>query len=116
MPKPTEPVLFVFFYEFAKWLLQTTEKFPKRFRFTLSNRMDNLALDILEGITEAQFSSKGSKSAILKATDLKIQRLQILVRMSHDFGHMSHKAYEQASLKLTESGKMIGGWRRDSER
>ena len=115
MSKIAEPVLFVLFYDFAKWLLDTTAKFPKRVRFTLSTRMDNLALDILEGITEAQFSTKDNKPEILKKTDLQIQRLQILVRMSHDLSYMSHKAYEHASMKLTESGKMIGGWRRESE-
>ena len=42
--------VFVRWVEFVKWLLPTTEKFPRRVRFTFSNRIDNLALDVVEDL------------------------------------------------------------------
>jgi len=35
--------------------MQVTEKFPRHWRFSLTNHMDNLALDVLEGTTEASY-------------------------------------------------------------
>ncbi len=51
-----DPPLFVLWYDFLNWLLQKTEKMPKNIRFTLTSRIDNLALDIIEGIIEARYS------------------------------------------------------------
>ena len=62
-----EPQLFVLWYDFSKWLLDKTEKFPKKVRFSFSNRIDNLALDIIEGIIEARYSR--NKKDILRRID-----------------------------------------------
>ena len=42
--------------EFLDWLLPTTEKFPKRVRFTFADRINNLALDIVEDLVDARYS------------------------------------------------------------
>ena len=47
---------FARWYEFVRWLLPTTATFPKRLRFTLTQRIDNLALDVVEGLVEARYS------------------------------------------------------------
>lgn len=47
--------IFIKWSEFLKWLLNTTEKFPKKVRFTFTTRIDNLALDILEDIIEFRY-------------------------------------------------------------
>ena len=43
--------IFVKWVEFLKWFLPTVEKFPKRVRFTFADRINNLALDIVEDET-----------------------------------------------------------------
>jgi hypothetical protein len=108
-----EPPLFVLWYEFSKWLLGKTEKFPKKVRFSFTNRIDNLALDIIEGIVEARYA--GSKKEILRLIDLNMEKLRILLRMCHDQHYLDTKAYEYASRKINEAGKMVGGWRRHQE-
>jgi len=105
-----EPPLFILWYDFLKWLLEKTEKFPRKIRFSLSNRIDNLALDILEGIVEARYS--GKKKDILRRVDLFMERLRVLLRICHDLEHLDHKGYEFASKKINEAGKMVGGWRK----
>ena len=49
--------------ELVRWLLPTTEKLPKRMRFTLNN----LALDTAEKLVEAR-SSTASSSASARTT------------------------------------------------
>ncbi len=108
-----EPPLFVLWYDFAKWLLNKTEKFPKKVRFTFSNRIDNTALDIIEGIIEARYSSK--KEDTLRRIDLKMEKLQVLLRMCRDLEYLDNKGYEFASRQINEAGKMVGGWRKQQK-
>ncbi len=100
-----EPPLFILWYDFIKWLLNKTDKFPKKIRFSLSNRIDNLALDIIEGISEARYSRK--KMDVLRRIDLDMEKLQVLLRLCHDMEYLDHKGYEFASRKINEAGKMV---------
>jgi len=108
-----DPPLFVLWYDFSKWLFNKTEKFPKKIRFSFSNRIDNLALDIIEGIIEARYS--GNKKEILRHIDLNMERMRVLLRMCHDLSYLDHKGYECASRKINEAGKMLGGWKKYQE-
>jgi len=108
----TEIPLFGHWYEFVKWLLDKTEKYPRKARFTFSNRIDNLALDIMEWIVDARYSRKKD---ILYRIDLGMERLRVLLRMCHDKQYLDHKGYEFASKRINEAGKMVGGWRRQQE-
>jgi hypothetical protein len=108
-----EPPLFVLWYDFTKWLLNRTEKFPKSVRFSFSGRIDNLALDIIEGVVEARYAR--DKQAVLRRLDLNLEKLRVLLRMCHDLEHLDHKGYEYASRQITEAGKMVGGWRKQQD-
>ena len=108
-----DPPLFILWYDFTKWLLNKTEKFPKNVRFSFSNRMDNLALDIIEGIIEARYQK--SKKDALRHIDLNMEKLRVLIRMCHDLKYLDHKGYEFASEKINEAGKMVGGWRKQQD-
>lgn len=108
-----DPPLFVLWYDFSRWLIEKTEKFPKKIRFSFTNRIDNLALDIIEGIVEARYSAR--KREILQRVDLSLEKLRILLRMCHDQQYLDTRGYEFASKKIREAGKMVGGWRRQQE-
>ena len=100
--------VFIRWYKFLDWLLHTTEKFPKRIRFTLSSRLDNLALDILEKIIEAAYSK--DKVELLKRANLDIEKLRVLLRICHDHRYMGNQSYKYAIKELYETGRMLGGW------
>ena len=108
-----EPPLFVHWYDFTKWLLGKTEKFPKKVRFTFSARIEDLALDIIEGIIEARYTHR--KTEALRRVDLDMEKLRVLLRMCHDLQYLDHKAYEFAARSIGEAGKMVGGWRKHEE-
>lgn len=94
--------------EFLEWLLLTTAKFPKKVRFTLTNRIDNLALDLIEKLVEAQYT-RNRRRPIAEA-NLILDKLRILLRIAHRLAFLPHKQYEHASRKIDEVGRMLGAW------
>ncbi len=82
-----EPVIFVKWMEFLKWLLPVTAKFPKRVRFTLANRIDNLALDLVEELVDAQYTR--DKQGALKQANLRLEKLRMLMRISCEQHYLS---------------------------
>lgn len=95
-------------YAFLSWLLDVTEKFPKRIRWSLTNRIESLALEILEDLVEAKYRQR--KLDLLLSINRKLDRLRILLRLCHDKQYLSGGAYEGASRRLDECGQMLGGW------
>jgi hypothetical protein len=110
---PDDLPIFVQWIDFLAWLLPTTEKFPHKVRFTFANRIDNLALDIVEDLVEARYAS--DKRATLGRANLRLEKLRVLLRLCHELGHLSHTRYEHAVRALNEVGRMLGGWRRQQE-
>lgn len=106
--KPNDYPLFTHWYKTLDWILQRCEGFPKDVRFTISNRIANAALDVLELIIEAIYS-KDRKPILLKI-NLLLEKLRIFFRLSMDRKYISMKQYEYISLEINEGGKMVGGW------
>ena len=105
--------IFVKWIDFLKWLLTTTEKFPKKIRFTFSDRINNLALDIVEELVDARYSRQ--KIVALRKVNLGIEKLRVLLRICYESKFLSHKSYEHAMYSLNEIGKMLGGWIKQQE-
>jgi hypothetical protein len=106
--------IFVVWMDFIKWLLPVTEKFPKRVRFSFADRMDNLALDVVEDLVESRYTR--DKRSLLKRANLRLEKLRVLMRLSHDLHYVSYKAYEHALRSINEAGRMLGGWMKEQER
>ena len=109
-----DPALPLVWYELLKWLLQKTETFPKRIRHTMTMRIENLALDILQLLTKARYASR--KAEVLAQVDEKLDQLRLLLRLANDCGHLDHKGYQHVAERLTEVGRMLGGWRKQRAR
>jgi hypothetical protein len=100
--------IFVKWTEFLKWFLPTLEKFPKKSRFTITNRIENMALDIVELLIEAKY--KKEKKFILKKVNLQLEKIRILLRISCEEKLISTKSYNFAVKSINEVGMMLGGW------
>jgi hypothetical protein len=100
--------VFTKWMEFLDWLLPTTEKFPKKVRFTLSQRIDNLALDVVEDLVEARYSRR--KEEILARANLRLEKLRVLLRVSYRQKHLPSRQYEHAMKAIHAVGRMLGGW------
>ena len=100
--------IFVKWMDFLEWLLLKTEKFPKKTRLTFVTRINNLALDIVEELVEARYSK--DKNYILKKSNLKLEKLRVLLRICYNQKYLNLKAYEYSMKSINEAGKMLGGW------
>lgn len=105
--------VFVRWMEFLKWLLPATEKFPRRVRFTFANRIDALALDVVEDLVEARYSR--DKREILKRANLRLEKIRVLLRLCHEEQFLSHDAFAFAIRGVDETGRMLGGWMKQQE-
>jgi len=102
--------LFVLWEKIAGDLLERTARFPKAWRFSFAVRIDNLALDVLERLAEAQVSPPGRKVMLLRDADASLLRLKVLTRLAHAQRLMDHGGYEHVARSLDEVGRMLGGW------
>jgi hypothetical protein len=107
---PDDLPIFVLWMEFLTWLLPTTEKFPHKTRFTLTNRIDNLALDMVEDLVEARYTRE--KRTSLRRANLRLEKLRVLLRVCHTLGYLPHARYEHAMRAINQVGTMLGGWRK----
>ena len=100
-------------YGFALWLIPTVEKFPRRQKFLLGDRMQATALDVLERLIEATYTR--DRRGHLITANLGIEKLRLLCRLAKDLGHLDQRRYEHAARSLDETGRLIGGWRKAHE-
>lgn len=111
--KEDELPIFIQWMEFLEWLLPATAKFPRKIRHTFSERIEALALDVAEDLIEARYSS--DKRALLKRINLKLEKLRVLLRLSHTLQYLPHNGYEHAARSINEAGRMLGGWIKQQE-
>ncbi len=89
---------------------------PKGARYVIGARIENKFLDLLEFSYEAYFSPKEIKRKKVTECILILDKLKFLILTAWEAKFISNKQYEEISLKLTEIGKMFGGWKSNIEK
>ncbi len=100
-------------YRFILWTVPTVDKFPRRQKFLLGDRIQATALDVLERLVEATYS-KG-RSPLLAQANLGVEKLRFLFRLALDLRYLDLRRYEHAARSLDEVGRRIGGWRKAND-
>lgn len=95
-------------YRFMLWLVPTVDKFPRRQKFLLGDRIQATALDVVERLIEATYTR--SRQTVLRDANLGIEKLRVLFRLAMDLRHLDPRRYEHAARELDEVGRMVGGW------
>ncbi len=95
-------------YEILNWIMDRAEKFPKSVRFSITNRILNISMDILELVIEAIYTKE--RSYILRRINLYIEKLRVFFRLSYQRKYINVRQYEFISKEINEFGRMIGGW------
>ena len=101
-------------YDLYKLYYQYLVNFPKKDRFTLGLRCENVILDLLEAITEASQISKSGKLPILQKASLKLDQAKMFIRLAKDLKILDNKKYLTLESHLQEIGRMLGGWIKSS--
>lgn len=91
-------------------LYSYTQIFPKKDRFALGQKCENLTLDLLESLFVANSKRDDDKLPYLYEIDIRLKILQTFVRIINDARAVEAKDYLIMSSALEELGRMLGGW------
>lgn len=96
-------------YDFALYAFPILNRFPKNQRFVLAQQIENATLDFSRFVIAA--NNTGARGDILTKANVEFEVLKFLVRLAKDLKLLGglHQ-YEVISLKLTEIGRLLGGW------
>ena len=97
-------------YRFVLWLVPALERFPRRQKFLLGDRIQNAALDVLESLIEATWTRR--RETHLARANLGIEKLRFLARLAMDLHYLDPRRYEHAARALDETGRKVGAWRK----
>ena len=62
------------YYDFLKWILLKIAKFPRNFRYTFGERLENLLLNIMELLIEAKYTKE--RRSLLQKANLQLEILR----------------------------------------
>lgn len=97
---------------YITWLVPTLEGFPKSQRFLLGDRLQTLAMDVVECIVEATYS-KDPGPALARA-NLGLEKQRLFIRVAYNLKHLDARRYEFAARHIDEIGRSLGAWRKAS--
>ncbi len=97
-------------YDVNRWLLPRIERFSRRYKFTLGDRLQVTALDLCLALVEAGHAA--SKERPLYRANRLLDQLRILLRLAADLEELTRRQHEHVSGLNEELGRMIGGWLR----
>ncbi len=100
--------------EFTGWLLDHTGRWPKSARFTLTQRIENHALDVTEMLVVARYDPRKRRN-LLERTNLLLERMRFLFRIARKGNVMPKRGFEVAMRGVDETGRMLHGWRKSLE-
>ena len=79
---PEELLVLAKWEEFTTWLLDRSAKWPKCARFTITQRLENHALDVTESLVVARYQKLGRRSR-LDDVNLVLERMRFLHQTLH---------------------------------
>jgi hypothetical protein len=106
------PVVLIKWYDWTKWVLERVDSFPKNQRFIFGQRLADRSIRVLEILVDASYRSK--KADLLAEANRQIEVLRWLVRLAKDRNLLTVRQYGFACKGLTECGRMVGGWLKQS--
>jgi len=97
---------------FLLWLVPAVERFPRRQKFLIGERIHVTALDVLDALIEATYT-RDRRAHLLRA-NLGLEKLRVLLRLATELKLLDLRRYEHAARAIDEVGRLVGGWARAS--
>ncbi len=79
-------------YQFLMWLIPAIGKFPRSHKFTTGDRIETIALDVLESLIEATYTKERLQH--LRRANLGIEKLRFLFRLAAGLTMLDRRRYE----------------------
>jgi hypothetical protein len=108
-----EPPIILALYDFMLWTMNHTAKFPRHHRYSLGVKMEATLFELLDLLIEARYSK--SRCGALDRANICLERLRFQMRLAKDLKALPLNSYTYQAEKVEEIGRMLGGWRRQSE-
>jgi hypothetical protein len=105
-----ESPIFTRTYDLVCWLIPLTVKLPRQQRFVIAEALQRTALTFQECLIEA--GSTNQPLVLLKEADILLTKLRLYLRLSRDLQLISLGQYAHAAEKVTEIGRLLGGWQK----
>ena len=99
---------------FLTWIYPVLSRLPRSEKYTLGKRIEEILLQILEGLITANYQI--NKVETLAKLRVQLELLQVLIRISKNIGVISRKQYELSSRAINELKRMLLGWMRSTKK
>lgn len=97
-------------FDLLSWLLPHTERFPRQYRHSITQRMVDAALDFQEALYDAQSQGGSTRQKHLREADAALNKLRLYLRLAHQWRWLNAGQYQHVSHLVAELGRLLGGW------
>jgi hypothetical protein len=97
-------------YEVYKSIIDINDHLEKRWRYSLGNSLENSILSLLQELIMAKNAPKSLKSSYLIKANSHLEISILKLRLFLEMKIVNETKIFQTQSKLTEIGRMLGGW------
>ncbi len=97
-------------YELYKTLYAYLKTFPRQDRYSLGQKCEETAIEMLKHILLASQLSKSEKFPILQKASAQLNLLRVYLRLAKEIKALDGKKYLILQEDIDEIGRMLGGW------
>ena len=109
-----EMMIFSRTFDLLDWLLPRTNHFPRVHRHTFTRRLLDAAFDLRERLEEANYRRGRARRERLERADEALTKVRVYLRLAARWGWLSAGQYRHAAGMVTEIGRLLGGWIRQT--
>ena len=97
------------YQDYLVWLLVSINKYPRKQKYLLGDRIGNKAFDILEQLIDIQYTKREARLKKFDKLNLDLEKLRQFLRVSLKMKFISEKNFIWQELKINEVGRMVRG-------
>ena len=90
--------------------------FPKKSRYTLGVKIDELFLNTIELLFMAGSLGRAHKLPVLQKASGKLDLLKFFIQLAWELKIFDNKKYVLLSEPLNDIGRMLGGWIKNTDK
>lgn len=111
-----EMVIFTRTFDLLQWILPHAADFPRLYRHTISQRLQDAVLDFQETLFDANAEGGQTRLAHLRQADAHLGKVRLYLRLAFQFRWLTSGQYEHVSKMVAEIGRLLGGWINQTKR
>lgn len=105
-----EMPIFTRTFDFLDWLVPQTANFPRFYRYTVTKRLLDAALDLQEALLMANSFRGPKRRELLIVADGYLSKVRLYLRLAHRRRWLNPGQYQHAGQMVAEIGNLLGGW------